>query len=86
MPNKTIDDLRAHLFATLEGLRDKDNPLDLERAKAIADVSRVMVETAKVEATVAVAYMYATGQSAASPFLPGVAPQQKTLPTAGRPS
>lgn len=48
MKNK-IEDLRNHLFATLEGLLDEDKPLDIERAKAVADVSAVIVESAKVE-------------------------------------
>jgi len=45
----TIDDLRNHLFETLEALRDKDDPLDLERAKAVANVSGRIIDTAKVE-------------------------------------
>ena len=45
----TINDLREHLFATLEGLRDKENPLDIERAKAVADVAQVVINSAKVE-------------------------------------
>lgn len=48
MKNK-IDDLRNHLFATLEDLRDKDKPMDIERAEAIAKVAQVMVNSAKVE-------------------------------------
>lgn len=48
MKNK-VEDLRNHLFATIEGLLDKDEPLDIERAKAVAQVGSVMVEMAKVE-------------------------------------
>lgn len=48
MKNK-IEDLRNHLFATLEALSDKENPMDLDRARAIADVGRVLVDSAKVE-------------------------------------
>lgn len=48
MQNK-IEDLRNHLFATLEDLRDKDNPMALDRAKVIADVAAVIVESAKAE-------------------------------------
>jgi hypothetical protein len=40
MAGRKIEDLREHLFATLEGLRDKDAPMDVERAKAIAEVAR----------------------------------------------
>lgn len=48
MKNK-IEDLRNHLFATIEGLLDTDKPLDVERAKAVAQVASVMIESAKVE-------------------------------------
>lgn len=48
MKNK-IEDLRNHLFATIEALRDEDKPMEIERAKAIADVSKVVIESAKVE-------------------------------------
>ncbi len=48
MKNK-MTDLRDHLFATLEALQDKESPMEIDRAKAIADVGRVLVETAKVE-------------------------------------
>ena len=47
--NENIDDLREHLFAVLAGLRDKDNPMDIERAKAISDVAQVVINSAKVE-------------------------------------
>lgn len=48
MKNK-IEDLRNHLFATLEDLRDAEKPMDIDRAKAIADVAQVIVNSAKVE-------------------------------------
>lgn len=48
MKNK-VEDLRNHLFATIEGLLDKDEPLDIDRAKAVAQVGSVMVEMTKVE-------------------------------------
>lgn len=57
MPKNKIDDLRNHLFATLEALQDEKQPMDIERAKAIADVARVIVDSAKVE----VAFIEATG-------------------------
>jgi len=56
MKNK-IEDLRNHLFATLEALQDKDDPMPIDRAKAIAEVGSVLVESAKVE----VAFIKATG-------------------------
>jgi hypothetical protein len=48
MRNK-IEDLRNHLFETIEQLKDKDEPMDLDRAKAVADVAQVIINSAKVE-------------------------------------
>lgn len=48
MKNKMVD-LRNHLFATIEALQDKDEPMDLARAKAIADVSQTLINSVKVE-------------------------------------
>ena len=44
-----MQDLRNHLFATLEDLRDRDSGLDCARARAIVDVSESIINTAKVE-------------------------------------
>ena len=48
MKNK-IDDLRNHLFETLEALKDDEKPMELARAKAIADVAQVIINSAKLE-------------------------------------
>jgi hypothetical protein len=48
MKNK-MTDLRNHLFATLEALQDKEDPMEVERAMAVAKVGSVLVESAKVE-------------------------------------
>ena len=48
MKNK-IEDLRNHLFATLEALQDDEDPMDIGRAKAIAEVAGVVIESAKAE-------------------------------------
>lgn len=48
-PKNKIVDLRDHLFATLESLRDDDKPMELDRARAVAEVAKVIVESAKVE-------------------------------------
>lgn len=37
------------MFATLEALRDKESPMDIERAKAISTVANTIIESAKVE-------------------------------------
>lgn len=44
-----IEDLRDHLFAALDGLSDEKKPMEIERARAIADVARVIVDSAKAE-------------------------------------
>lgn len=69
MKNK-IEDLRNHLFATLEDLRDKEQPLDIERAKAIVGVAQVIVDSAKAENE----FMKITG-SDGSGFIPDVSKQ-----------
>lgn len=67
MPAKNkLDDLRNHLFETLEALKDEDKPMDLDRARAVADVARVIVESAKVE----VNFLKVTGAARSTSFLP----------------
>jgi hypothetical protein len=64
MKNK-IEDLRNHLFATLEALQDEENPMDIDRAKAIADVAKVIVDSAKTE----VDFLKVTGADRGSGFI-----------------
>jgi len=66
MPNHKIDDLRRHLFDTLDALKNKDAPMDLDRARAIADVGKVIVDSAKVE----VDFLKVTGAIQGTGFLP----------------
>lgn len=79
--SKDINDLRERLFATLDGLSDKENPMPIERAKAIADVARVIVDSAKAETQL----LQATGaKGAATAFIPAPpppAPTQRRLPS-----
>jgi hypothetical protein len=80
MKNK-LTDLRDHLFATLESLQDKENPMELDRAKVIATVAKEITETAKVE----VDFLRVTGQSSASGFLPAASkPDELGTPAAPR--
>jgi hypothetical protein len=62
----TIDDLRSHLFDTLAALKDKDTPMELDRARTVADVAKVLVESAKVE----VEFLKVTGATRSTGFLP----------------
>lgn len=65
MKNK-VEDLRDHLFETIEMLKDKDNPIEIERAKAIAQVGQTIIESAKAE----VKFLETVGGKAHSNFFP----------------
>lgn len=43
----SIEDLRNHLFETIEAI--KNDEMDLDKARAITEVSQVLVNSAKVE-------------------------------------
>lgn len=49
--------VRQELLNTLADLRNRDTPMDVDRARAVAQVASVLVDTAKVE----VDYIKATG-------------------------
>lgn len=53
--------LREHLLGTLADLRNRENPMEPDRARAVAQVASVLVDTAKVE----VDYLKVTGQDRA---------------------
>lgn len=63
-----IETLREHLFDTLKGLKDKS--MDVDRAKAICDVSKQIIDTAKVE----VGYLNVAGGKG-SGFIPDGSPR-----------
>jgi hypothetical protein len=77
--SQDISALRAHLFAALAGLSDKENPMDIERAKAIADVGQVIINTAKVE----VEHIKAVGGKG-SGFIPSLAAPPQNPPARGQ--
>lgn len=83
MKNK-IQDLRNHLFETLEALKDEEKPMEIPRAKAIADIARQIVDSARVE----VAFLKATGALRSTDFLPVAGeddpPQRTHLPPGRR--
>ena len=41
--------LRHHLFATIAALRDTANPMPVDRARAVSEVARTIIERARVE-------------------------------------
>lgn len=47
MSSKTINDLRETLFATLQAL--KSGEMDIDKARAVNEVAKTIVDTAKVE-------------------------------------
>lgn len=57
MTTPHITQVRQSLLDTLADLRNRDNPMDVDRARAIAQVASVLVDTAKAE----VDYIKATG-------------------------
>lgn len=82
MTNPHINQLREHLMSTLASLRDRDNPMEPDRARAVAQVAGVLVDTARVE----VDYIKATGQDR-SGFLeePAALPAPSSTPQAHNP-
>lgn len=70
-----IEDLRNHLFATLEALQDPDKPMEIDRAQAIAGVAQVIVNSAKVE----VDYLKAVNKGDIHNSGSGFIPEQKRI-------
>lgn len=66
MAKNKLSDLRNHLFETIEALKDPEKPMDIERAKAISQVSQTIIETAKIE----VKYFELTGAESEGNFFP----------------
>jgi hypothetical protein len=64
--NPHIDQVRQHLLQTLADLRNREQPMEVDRARAVAQVADVLVDTARVE----VDYLKVTGAEA-SKFLAG---------------
>jgi hypothetical protein len=62
--SNNVNDLRAHLFAALKGL--KDGSVDVNTAKAMSEVAQVIINSAKVE----VEFAKATGGTSGTGFLP----------------
>jgi hypothetical protein len=75
MPKNTMNDLRNHLFETLEALKDEDKPMDIDRAKAVAQVAQQLIESAKVE----VKFMEVTGAAPGNDFFEQPAPRRPAL-------
>lgn len=70
MIKNDITDVRSILFNTLHALGDKENPIDLDRARTIGDIAKVLVDTARVE----VDFIKHTGSNG-SGFIPEADPE-----------
>lgn len=57
MTTAHITQVRQALLDTLADLRNRENPMEIDRARAVAHVASVLVDTAKVE----IDYIKATG-------------------------
>jgi len=65
MAKNRLEDLRNHLFETLEALKDDEKPMEVERARAVADVAHAIINSAKLE----LRFLELKGQEAESEFL-----------------
>lgn len=76
MARNRIEDLRDHCFDTIERLLDEDDPMDIERARAVADVAKVVVDSAKAE----VAFMKVSGlECPTTSFMTGAPPRPRLV-------
>ena len=77
MSSPHITQVRQSLLDTLTDLRNRENPIDVDRARAVAQVASVLVDTARVE----IDYIKATGADRSS-FLDAteILPQAARLP------
>ena len=74
----SISDLRKHLFDTIAALKDPKKPMEIARAKTIADVAQVVINSAKVE----VDFMRMRGDGSIGT---GFIPEDKQLTGPGQP-
>ena len=49
MARNKIQDLRDHLFETIERLKDDEANMPVQKAKAISDCAQVIINTVKLE-------------------------------------
>lgn len=66
MQQNNIVALRETLFETLRSLSSKENPMDIDRAKAICDTSQTIINSVKVE----IDFAKVTGLQVSSNFIP----------------
>jgi hypothetical protein len=67
-----INTLRAALFDTLRRLQSKDDPIDLDQAKAINETAQTLVNTVKAE----IEFMRVAGGTRGTDFIPALSPEK----------
>lgn len=72
-----ITELRAHLFETLRALKDKEKPMDIDRARAISQVAGTLIDSARVE----VEFLRVTGGDRGTGFVPVPEEKPEALPS-----
>lgn len=80
MARNKMEDLRDHLFETIERLKDEDEPMEIDRAKAIGKVADSIIESAKVE----VDFLRVTGGIEGTGFIPDGHRPEPRLVTEGK--
>lgn len=76
MTTNTMDTLRTHLFDVLAGVKSGD--IDVERAKAVCEVSQTIINTAKAESD----YARVTGLAVSSSLIEVKSPPPVALAAA----
>lgn len=76
MTTHTMDTLRGHLFDVLAGI--KSGELDIDRAKAVCEVSQTIINTAKAESD----FAKATGLAVSSSLIEVKAPSPTAIAAA----
>lgn len=76
MAKNKNSDLRDHLFEVLESLKDNEDPMNLERAKAVCEVAQVIINSAKVDVEMA----KAVGSLNHSNLFFGITEESRELP------
>ena len=78
MSTNTMDTLRTHLFDVLAGVKSGD--IDVERAKAVCEVSQTIINTAKAESD----YARVTGLAVSSSLIEIKSPSHAAIAAAPR--
>ncbi len=79
MAKNSLKDLRDHLFATLEGLQDEENPMEIDRANAVCKVAGKIIDSAMVEVKFLQA-IDATDATTTSEFFGNNLSERRSLP------